>query len=264
MAPILVAFLITLLAGLATAVGGLIAISTRRGNRAFLAVALAFSAGAMLYVSFVEIMPKAIDSLEQAGPGTNGLMWATVAFFVGIALVALLDRGLSRLQRRGQAHANRAGGSSRDRLRRMGLLIALVVALHNFPEGLATFLVLLEDPAVGLAVAVAIAIHNIPEGIAIAAPVHEGTGSRRKAMALSVAAGLAEPAGAILGYAILAPFITDAVVGVVFAAVAGVMVFISLHELIPAARQHGRPMLAANGAIAGMFVMAASLLLLQA
>lgn len=263
MSATLVAFLITLLAGLATVIGGLIAVSARRGNRAFLAVALAFSAGAMLYVSFVEIMPKAVDSLGQSDSGGNALLWATVAFFGGIALVALLDHGLSRLQQRGRARVDHSGGSSHDRLRRMGLLIALVVALHNFPEGLATFLVLLEEPAVGLAIAVAIAIHNIPEGIAIAAPIHEGTGSKRRAVAMSMAAGLAEPAGAILGYAILAPFITDAVFGVVFAAVAGVMVFISLHELIPAAREHGRPLLATNGAIAGMIVMAASLILLQ-
>ncbi len=261
MSPTAVALLVTLLAGLATGVGGLIAISARRGSRAFLAVALAFSAGAMLYVSFAEILPKAADSLGQAGG--NGLLWATVGFFAGMAAVALLDRGLTRLQRRGSDRVAHSGASSRDRLRRMGVLIALVVALHNFPEGLATFLVLLEDPTVGFAIAVAIAIHNIPEGIAIAAPVHEGTGSRPKAVGMSVAAGLAEPAGAILGYAILAPFITDAVFGVVFAAVAGVMVFISIHELIPAARANGRPMLATNGAIAGMAVMAASLILLQ-
>lgn len=264
MSPTALALLVTLLAGLATGLGGLIAISTRRGNQAFLAVALAFSAGAMLYVSFVEIMPKAIDALGATGPRGNALAWAALAFVGGIAAVALLDRGLSRMQRRGQARAARAAEGPRDRLRRMGLLIALVVALHNFPEGLATFLVLLEEPAVGLAFAVAIAIHNIPEGIAIAAPVHEGTGSKRRAIGMSLVAGLAEPVGAILGYAILAPFISDAMFGVVFAAVAGVMVFISVHELIPSARQLGRPLLAANGAIAGMFVMAASLLLLQA
>jgi ZIP family zinc transporter len=264
MSPTAVALLITLLAGLATAVGGLIAIAAPRGNRAVLAVALAFSAGAMLYVSFAEILPKAVDSLEQTTPAGNGLMWATVAFFCGIAVVMVLDRLLTRMQRRGRARAELMAVSPRDRLRRMGLLIALVVALHNFPEGLATFLVVLEDPAVGIAIAVAIAIHNIPEGIAIAAPVHEGTGSRWRALGMSTAAGLAEPVGAILGYAILQPFISDALFGLVFAGVAGVMVFISIHELIPAARENGRPLLATNGAIAGMFVMAASLILLQA
>lgn len=264
MSPTAVAFLVTLFAGLATGVGGLIAISARRGNTAFLAVALAFSAGAMLYVSFVEILPKAIDSLEQANTAGGGVLWATLGFFAGIAAVALLDHLLTRLQHRGGERVNGGAASPRSRLRRMGVLIALVVALHNFPEGLATFLVLLEEPAVGIAFAVAIAIHNVPEGIAIATPVHEGTGSRIKAVALSVVAGLAEPAGALLGYAILAPFITDAVFGVVFAAVAGVMVFISIHELIPAARTTGRPALATNGAVAGMVVMAASLLLLQA
>ena len=139
-----------------------------------------------------------------------------------------------------------------------------MVALHNFPEGLATFLVLIEQPEVGMAIAVAIAIHNIPEGIAIAAPIHEATGSRLRAIGASLLAGLAEPIGALAGYAVLGPVLGDAVFGFVFAGVAGVMVFISIHELLPAAREHGRPLLATNGAVAGMFVMAASLVLLQA
>jgi zinc transporter, ZIP family len=267
MSPLAFAFLMTLLAGLATGVGGLIAVSTRRGNTAFLAVALAFSAGAMLYVSFVEILPKASASLAGSGPGSSGIPGATIGFFAGIAVVMIVNQVVSRLYARRQSgDDDLAPGSTgaRRRLARMGVLIAVVVALHNFPEGLATFLVLLEDPEVGVAIAIAIAIHNIPEGIAIAAPIHEATGSRRRAIVMATASGLAEPVGAIAGYAILRPFITDGVFGMVFAAVAGVMVFISIHELFPAARQYGRPLLATNGAIAGMFVMAASLLLLQA
>lgn len=264
MSAVAVALLITLLAGLATGLGGLIAVSGRRSGPAFLAIALAFSAGAMLYVSFAEIMPKAIDALGGGGTGSRGLAMASAGFFAGIAAVALLDRLLSRMQARGRARAAREGGSARHRLLRMGILIGLVVALHNFPEGLATFLVLIEQPEVGLAIAVAIAIHNIPEGIAIAAPIHEATGNRVRAIGASLVAGLAEPIGALAGYAVLGPVLGDAVFGLVFAGVAGVMVFISIHELLPAAREHGRPLLATNGAVAGMFVMAASLVLLQA
>ena len=263
MSTVAVALLITLLAGLATGLGGLVAVSGRRGSPAFLAIALAFSAGAMLYVSFAEIMPKAIDALG-GGTGSRGLAVASAGFFAGIAAVALLDRLLARMQARGRARAAREEGSARNRLLRMGILIGLVVALHNFPEGLATFLVLIEQPEVGLAIAVAIAIHNIPEGIAVAAPIHEATGSRARAVGASLVAGLAEPVGALAGYAVLGPVLGDAVFGFVFAGVAGVMVFISLHELLPAAHEHGRPLLATNGAVAGMFVMAASLVLLQA
>ena len=263
MSTVAVALLITLLAGLATGLGGLVAVSGRRGSPAFLAIALAFSAGAMLYVSFAEIMPKAIDALG-AGTGSRSLAVASAGFFAGIAAVALLDRLLARMQARGRARAAREEGSARNRLLRMGILIGLVVALHNFPEGLATFLVLIEQPEVGLAIAVAIAIHNIPEGIAVAAPIHEATGSRARAVGASLVAGLAEPVGALAGYAVLGPVLGDAVFGFVFAGVAGVMVFISIHELLPAAREHGRPLLATNGAVAGMFVMAASLVLLQA
>ena len=139
-----------------------------------------------------------------------------------------------------------------------------MVALHNFPGGLDTFLVLIEQPEVGLAIAAAIAIQNIPEGIAVAAPIHDATGSRVRAVGASLVAGLAEPIGALAGYAVLGPVLGDVVFGFVFACVAGVMVFISLHELLPAAHEHGRPLLATNGAVADMFVLTVSLVLLQA
>lgn len=266
MSPGAFAFAMTALAGLSTSVGALIAVSSRRGNPAFLAGALAFSAGAMLYVSFAEILPKASVALAGGGPGRDGTLAATAGFFAGIGVAMLLDRALSRIGPHEEAHLpprDAADAVSRHRLARMGMLIAAAVALHNFPEGLATFLVLLEQPAAGMAIAVAIAIHNVPEGIAIAAPIHEATGSRLRAVGIATAGGLAEPVGAVLGYLVLRPFITDQVFGVVFAGVAGIMVFIAVHELIPAARAHGRPHLATNGAIAGMVVMAASLLLLQ-
>ena len=257
------AVLITLLAGLATGLVGLVAVSGRRGSPAFLASALAFSAGATLYVSFAEIMPKAIEALG-GGTGSRGLAVVSARFFAGIAAMALLDRLPALMQARGHARAAGEGGAARNRLLRIGILIGLVVALHNFPEGLATFLVLIEQPEMGPAITAAIAIQNIPEGIAVAAPIHVDTGSRVRAVGASLVAGLAEPIGALAGYAVLEPVLGDAVFGFVFACVAGVMVFISLHELLPASHEHGRPLLATNGALAGMFVMAVPLVLLLA
>jgi ZIP family zinc transporter len=144
---------------------------------------------------------------------------------------------------------------------RMGVFMALAVAIHNFPEGLATFLVILEDPSVGIALAIAIAIHNVPEGIAVSVPIYYDTGRRGKAFLLSSLSGLAEPVGALAGYLLLRPYLTDTWLGVIFAAVAGVMVFISLDELLPAAREYGRPHLAIYGMFGGMAVMALSLVL---
>ena len=147
------------------------------------------------------------------------------------------------------------------RLMRMGYMSALAIAIHNFPEGLATFAAAIKDPAIGIAIAVAIAIHNIPEGIAISVPIYYATGDRKKAFLYSFISGFAEPVGALIGYVLLRQFFSDAVFGVVFAAVAGIMVFISLDELLPTTHEYGKPHLAIYGLISGMAVMPVSLLL---
>jgi ZIP family zinc transporter len=141
------------------------------------------------------------------------------------------------------------------------LFTALAIGIHNFPEGLATFTAALTDPGIGIAIAVAIAIHNIPEGIAVSIPIYYATGNRKKAFLLSFLSGLAEPVGALVGYLILMPFLSPVVFGVLFAAVAGIMVFISLDELLPSAREYGEHHLSIYGLIAGMLVMAISLLM---
>ena len=144
----------------------------------------------------------------------------------------------------------------------MGLLTALAIGIHNFPEGLATFTAALDDATLGVAIAVAIAIHNIPEGIAVSVPIYQATGNRKKAFYLSFLSGLAEPVGALIGYLILMPFISPGVLGAVFAIVAGIMVFISLDELLPAAREWGEHHISIYGVISGMAIMALSLILL--
>jgi ZIP family zinc transporter len=144
----------------------------------------------------------------------------------------------------------------------MGLFSAFAIAVHNFPEGLATFMAGMTNPTLGISIAVAIAIHNIPEGLAVSVPIYYATGSKKKAFVLSFLSGLSEPVGAIIGYFFLRWFFTESVLGFIFAAVAGIMVFISLDELLPTAEEYGEHHVAIYGLIAGMAVMALSLVLM--
>jgi ZIP family zinc transporter len=265
---VLFAFLVTLGAGLATAVGAGVGLFAKHTNRHFLAVALGFSAGVMIYVSFVEILPKAGDYMTQSSGDLAGAMTTAGAFLAGLAGMALMYRLIPDLE-----HPELTNPKTKlpgeegpvlvaDKLLfKAGLGVALAVTLHNFPEGMATFFLTLDDPQVGISVALAIAIHNIPEGIAVVVPIYYATRNRKLAFGFGALSGLAEPLGAIIGYAILQPFITDQVLGIVFAVVAGIMVYISIDSLLPAARQYGNAHLAIYGMIAGMAVMAASLVL---
>lgn len=269
---VLFAFGLTLFAGLATGVGSALAFFARTTNTRFLSLALGFSAGVMLYVSFVEIFFKAKDALIESYGEVTGT-WVTVgAFFAGIALIGLIDKLVPNYENPHELHSieemdqgleNLPDNEAHDfgKLRRMGVFTALAIGIHNFPEGLATFTAALTDPSLGIAIAVAVAIHNIPEGIAVSVPIYYATGSRIKAFKLSFLSGLSEPVGALVGYLILMPFFSPVVFGVLFAGVAGIMVFISLDELLPAAEEFGEHHLTIYGVIAGMAVMALSLLL---
>ena len=263
---LLIAFGLTLFAGLATGFGSALAFFAKRTNTKLLSVALGFSAGVMIYVSFVEIFPKALDCLVgELGP-IDGY-WATVlAFFAGIVFIAIVDKLVPSFENPHEIHRAEEMDMPEQavkfrKLYRMGLFTALAIAIHNFPEGLATFVSALRDTKLGIAIAVAIAIHNVPEGVAVSIPIFYATGNRRKAFVYSFLSGLAEPAGALIGYAIVFSFLNDIVFGILFASVAGIMVFISLDELLPTAREYGEPHLAAYGLVAGMMVMALSLLL---
>ena len=263
---ILIAFGLTMFAGLATGIGSALAFFARRTNTFFLCASLGFSAGVMIYVSFVEIFFKAKDSLI-AELGIVGGTWATVAsFFGGIAIIAFIDKLVPSFENPHEPrHLEETKASSKpkdlSKLYRMGMFSALAIGIHNFPEGLATFASALKDPSLGVAIAVAIAIHNIPEGIAVSVPIYYATGSRKKAFFYSFLSGMAEPVGALIGYAVLYSFFNDVVFGVLFASVAGIMVFISLDELLPAAQEYGEHHVAIYGLVAGMVVMALSLLL---
>jgi len=262
------AFGLTLFAGLSTGIGSAMAFFAKRTNTRFLSLALGFSAGVMIYVSFVEIFFKAREELTEFmgdKPGT----WVTVAaFFGGMLLIALIDRFIPKGENpheinliENMTEEQRAQKKREKKLMRMGMMTGVAIAIHNFPEGLATFTAAMADPNLGIAIAVAIAIHNIPEGIAISVPIYYATGSRRKAFKYSFLSGLAEPIGAIVGFMLLMPFMGPLLFGIVFASVAGIMVFISLDELLPAAREYGEHHLSIYGMFGGMVVMAMSLLL---
>ena len=263
---VLFAFGLTLFAGLSTGIGSALAFFSKRTNTKFLSIALGFSAGVMIYVSFVEIFIKARDALAVEFGMVGGTWYTVTAFFGGIFLIALIDKLVPSFEnpheiRNVEEMAENGSSIENHKLLRMGYFTALAIAIHNFPEGLATFAAALSDPTLGMSIAVAIAIHNIPEGISVSVPVYYATGSKKKAFVYSFLSGLAEPVGALIGYTIFFKFFSDSVFGFLFAMVAGIMVFISLDELLPAAQKYGEHHLSIYGLIAGMIVMALSLLL---
>lgn len=262
---ILLAFLLTLFAGLATAIGGLVVFFAKRTNTKFISFSLGLSAGVMILVSFGEFLVTSgeILSTEMGDAKGQAIMW--LFFFLGIALIGIIDRLIPSFE---NPHEIRnveqmdAPVAKDHKLMRMGVMTALAIGVHNFPEGIATLVTAVENPALGVAIAIAIAIHNIPEGIAVAVPIYQSTQSKRKAFLWSVISGLAEPLGAIVAYLILLPFLTPVLMGQIFAAVAGIMVFISLDELLPATHAYGEHHISIYGLITGMAVMAISLVLL--
>jgi len=304
---IAIALGLTLLAGLSTGLGSAIAFFFKRPKMSYLAFALGLSTGVMVYVSFMELLPTANRHI--------GALWSTVAFFLGILFIALIDLAvphdtnphdfaeegeLSAISTLGSGHATAtepaleaaecapggepvvpcdepvpAGATDaeahailkrryerRSSLMRAGLFTALAIGIHNFPEGLATFATALSNVGVGVAIAIAIAIHNIPEGISVSVPIFYATGDRKKAFRLSFLSGLAEPAGALIGYLVLLPFLTHSLLASLMAFVAGIMVYISVDELLPLAHRYGRGHAVIVGIVLGMAIMAGTILLL--
>ena len=243
-----VALLLTAAAGLSTTIGSVIGLAVRKPGRAFIGFTLGFSAGVMVLVSFVELLAGAIEAV--------GFLQAHVAFFIGMVAFFLIDFLVPHDYLGQHDHANPDADRS---LIRVGLMVALGIGIHNFPEGMATFAGTLKDVRIGVAIAVAIAIHNIPEGLAVSAPIYAATGSRGKAFLWSFLSGVSEPVGAAVAAVVLLPFLTPVVLAWVLAWVAGIMVAISLDELAPAAKNFGSEHMPIVGVIAGMFVMALSL-----
>ncbi len=247
---------LTALAGISTGFGSAIAYFIRKPRIAYLAFALGLSAGVMIYVSFVELLPLAANAI--------GELWAVVVFFLGIVFIGVIDLLIPEPENphNYQGLAEPESPQQDRQLMRTGLLTALAIGIHNFPEGLATFAAALSDLRLGVFIAIAIAIHNIPEGIAVSVPIFYATGSKNKAFVYSFLSGVSEPVGAIIGYLILAPFLSPALLGGILSFIAGIMIYISLDELLPVAHRYGHGHLVIGGIVIGMAIMAVSLLML--
>jgi ZIP family zinc transporter len=254
--PVLIAFAVCVAAAASTVLGSVLVLRAHHANPRLLAFGLAFAGGAMVYVSLVEILSKSHGAFLELYSDKTAYAYATLWFFVGIGFLALVDRLIPN------PHGGMEG-DGRANVGRIGLLAAVAITVHNFPEGLATFFATLENPTVGLPLAAAIAIHNIPEGVSIAIPVYYATGSRAKAVGATALSALAEPAGAIIGYLILAPFLSPFVFGAVFGAIAGSMVFLALDELMPEAKRYSEGHETAYGMVSGMMALALSLVLFR-
>lgn len=257
--------LLTLGAGLATGIGSAIAFFAKRTNKRLLSFSLGLSGGVMIYVSFVELFRQSEIALSSQWGPHMGPSLTVVSFFAGILLIGIIDRLVPSFENPHEAHMVEEMDEQpphNPRLMRMGVMTALAIGIHNFPEGIATFTSALDNRALGIAIAVAIAIHNIPEGIAVSIPIFYATGDRRKAFRLSLLSGLAEPVGALLAWLVLMPFMSPTLMGCILAAVAGIMVFISIDELLPAAREYGQAHISIYGVVAGMLLMAVSLIML--
>jgi len=263
-----IAFILTILAGLSTGIGSLIAFFIKDKSVKFLSFSMGLAAGVMLYLSFMEMLPHATYSIGATLEHGHDASWyAIIAFFSGMLLVGIIDR-LTHHHHGAQESditldkAAIADDKNNRKLMRVGTMTAIALAIHNFPEGLATFVSALEDPHLGVTIAIAIALHNIPEGIAVSMPIYYATGNKKKAFMYSFFSGLVEPLGAILGYFIFMPYLTPFVMGMLIAGVAGIMVFISLDQLLPAAHEYDDHRISIYGVVLGMFAMAVSLALL--
>ncbi len=257
---VIIAGLVTILAAAATMIGALSVLHAKESNPRLLAFGLSFAGGAMVYISLVEIFVKSQISFGEILPAKQAYSVATLAFFVGICLLVVLDRLLPNPHADIDHHHHDA---DKKNLQKVGLMATLAITAHNLPEGMATFFATLDNPTVGMSLAFAIAIHNIPEGLSIAIPVYYATGSKKKAVLATLVSAIAEPVGAFLGYIVLQPFIGPAVYGGVFGVISGAMVYLALDELLPAAKRYAKGHETVYGIVSGMAIIALSLALFK-
>jgi len=262
---ILLAFGLTMIAGLSTGIGSLIALIAKRTNSKFLCFSLGLSAGVMLYVSFMDLIPVAKDELFSHFGTKTGTMSLILSFFGGMGLITLIDFVIPQNNNPHEMQGVEEMGKYNNRkiaLQRTGIIVALSLVAHNFPEGIAAFTTAVNSGlSVAIPITLAIAIHNIPEGIAVSVPIYHATGNKQKAFWLSFLSGLAEPAGALLAIFLLNSFWTPLLNGIILSSVAGIMVYISLDELLPTAEKYGEHHISISGLITGMIIMAFSLYL---
>lgn len=228
------ALILSVAAGLATLLGMLFILISPKKNEKLLSISLGFAAGVMISVSFTDLFPNSVNFLEGSFSHPLSILIAVASLGAGIGLAALLDHFVPH-----QAYDEASGDRPHQNLFRVGVVSTLAIALHNFPEGIATFMAGYDNLTLGLSVAVAIALHNIPEGISVAMPIYFATGSKKRAFGYTFLSGIAEPLGAFLAFLVLRPLMSDLLMGILFSLVAGIMLYISIEELLPSSRQYG-------------------------
>ena len=275
---IITALLLTLIAGSATGIGGALVLFKKKLSSNFLAAALGLSAGVMIFISLAELSPEAQAEIMSISPGTKGKSFVLIAFFVGMGIITLIDflipeyenpheaPGLSLGEKTPAVDMMEHAGNAAA-LKKLGIMSAIAIAIHNFPEGIATFIGAVNDPEMGAGITFAIAIHNIPEGIAVAIPIYYATRSKSKALLYATISGFSEVIGALLCLAITSIFgielsASSMAFPLILSAVAGIMIYISLDELLPTAEKYGKHHIAIAGVVAGMAIMGVSLLIM--
>ncbi len=272
------ALILTLIAGAATGIGGALVLFRKKISSDFLAGALGLSAGVMIFISLAELFPEAQAEIMAAASLRHGEAYVLIAFFVGMGLITLIDFLIPEYENPHEASGLSLGAKTaavdilqhtggEAAMKRLGIMSALAIAIHNFPEGIATFIGALNDPQMGTGITFAIAIHNIPEGIAVAIPIYYATKSKGRALLYATLSGMSEVIGAVLCLGVTALFGIELTGSgpafpLILAAVAGIMIYISLDELLPTAEKYGKHHVAIAGVVAGMAIMGISLLIL--
>lgn len=255
------ALLMTLFAGLATVVGGCFTFFIKRTNIKALSVGLGFSAGVMIFLSFTEILKNSNELLVKFFP--NNSQWLVfLGFIFGLIVAVLIDYFMPDHIEDDLFGSLDGCPHQHRKIRRAGLLTAIAICIHNFPEGMATFFVSSQNLTLGFTVAVAIAIHNIPEGIAVALPIYHATGKKRLAIWYTFLSGISEPIGAIIALIALHYFLPQAAIGFLFASVAGIMVYISFDTILPLSRDYGDGHYSVFGIMSGILFIWTSLLMM--
>lgn len=254
---VILAFLLTMFAGLATVVGGMLPFFVRNMNKRFFSFSLGLSSGVMIFISLTDLFPEARKYLSNSLGDSEGYLATISSFFVGIIIISVIDKITDKKLNINNEYAVDAN------LKRIGIVTAIALAVQNFPEGIVTFMSTLQNPSAGVAISIATFIHNIPEGIAVAIPVYYVTGKKSKAFLWTLFSGLVEPFGALLTYLILMPFLNDVTLGLVLAVASGIMLYVAISELQPTAQKYDG-VVSNYGFVSGLAIMAFSLFLLGA
>lgn len=216
-------FLLTTFAGLSTLLGCILIFINIKDQNKLIAASLSFAAGVMITVSLIDLIPEAITSAHLKFHIIPTLLFIGIFFVLGIILSMLIDSLFPVSKEKGKE------------LYHIGLISMLAIILHNIPEGIATFMTSFTNITLGITLTIAIAMHNIPEGISISIPIFCATKSRFKALFYTFLSGASEPLGALLAYFFLRNLLNDTLMGFLYAIIAGIMIHISIYELLPTA-----------------------------